>query len=41
MYGHKWPFLLMYGSHAMRQTGFFRGDGLSTDPRDRGVTLIK
>ena len=34
MYGPKWPFLLMYGSHAMRQTGFPQVDGLSTDPRD-------
>ena len=39
MYGPKWPFLLMYGSHAMRQTGFQRVDELSTDPQDRGVTI--
>ena len=32
MYGPKWPFLLMYGSHVVRQTGFSRVDGLSTDP---------
>ena len=32
MYGPKWPFLFMYESHAMRQTGFPRVDGLSTDP---------
>ena len=36
MYGPKWPFLLIYRSHAMRQTGFPRVDGLSTDPRDLG-----
>ena len=36
MYGPKWPFLLMYGSHNMRHTGFPRVDGLSMDPRDLG-----
>ena len=36
MYGPKWPFLLMYESHAMRQTGFPRVDGLSKDPRVLG-----
>ena len=36
MYGPKWPFLLMYGSHDMRHTGFPPVDGLSTDPRDLG-----
>ena len=36
MYGPKLPFLLMYGSHNMRHTGFLRVDGLSTDPRDLG-----
>ena len=36
MYGSKWPFLLMYGSHNMRHTGFPRVEGLSTDPRDLG-----
>ena len=36
MYGPKWPFLLMYGSHDMRHTGFLWVDGLSTDPRDLG-----
>ena len=36
MYGPKWPFLLMYGSHDMRHTGFPRVDGLSTDPRNLG-----
>ena len=34
MYGPKWPFLLMYGSHDMRQAGFPQVDGLSTNPRD-------
>ena len=37
MYGPKWPFLLMYGSHDMRHTGFPRVDGLSTDPGIWGV----
>ena len=32
MYGPKWPFLLMYGSHDMRHTGFSQVDGLSTGP---------
>ena len=32
MYGPKWPFLLMYGSHDMRRTSFSRVDGLSTGP---------
>ena len=36
MYGSKWPFLLMYGSHDMRHTGFPRVNRLSTDPRDLG-----
>ena len=36
MYGPKWLFLLMYGSHNIRHTGFSRVDGLSTDPRDLG-----
>ena len=36
MYGPKWPFLLIYGSHDMRHTGFLRVDGLSTDPRNLG-----
>ena len=42
MYGPKWPFLLMYESYDMRHrfsTGS-RVDGLSTDPRDRGVTRL-
>ena len=36
MYGPKWPFLLMYGSHDMRHTSFPQVDGFSTDPRDLG-----
>ena len=36
MYGPKWPFLLIYESHAMRQTGFPQVDGLSTDSRVLG-----
>ena len=28
MYGLKWPFLLMYGSHNMRHTGIPRVDRL-------------
>ena len=36
MYGPKLPFLLMYGSHDMRHTGFLRVDGLSRDPQDLG-----
>ena len=32
MYGPKWPFLLMYGSHDMRQKGFPWVDELSTNP---------
>ena len=35
MYGPKWPFLLMYGSHDMRHR-FSQVDRLSTDPRDLG-----
>ena len=30
MYGLKWPFLLMYGSHNMRHTGIPRVDRLLT-----------
>ena len=30
MYGTKWSFLLMYGSHDMRHTSIPRVDGLST-----------
>ena len=36
MYGPKWLFLLMYGSHDMRHTSFPWVDGLSTDPQDLG-----
>ena len=36
MYGSKWPFLLMYGSHDMRHTSFLRVDGGQRDPRDLG-----
>ena len=34
----KWPYLLMYGSHDMRHTGFPRVDGLTMDPLVWGVT---
>ena len=34
--GPKWPFLLMYGSHDMRHTGFPQADGGQWDPRDSG-----
>ena len=34
--GPKWPFLLMYGSHDMRHTGFPQVDGGQRDPRDLG-----
>ena len=41
MYGLKWPFLLMYGSHDMRHIGIPRVDGLSTDPREmRHLSLV-
>ena len=30
VYGPKWPFLLMYGSHDVRHTGILRVDELST-----------
>ena len=36
MYGPKWKFLLMYGSHNMRHTDFPWVDELSMDPRDLG-----
>ena len=36
MYGPKWLFLLIYGSHDMRRIGFPRVDGLLTNPRDLG-----
>ena len=34
--GPKWPFLLMYGSHEMRHTGFRELKGCQRDPRDSG-----
>ena len=40
MYGPKWPFLLMYGSHDMRHTGFPRVDELSTDSQNLGRHTI-
>ena len=40
MYGPKWSFLLMYGSHDMRHTGFLLVDGLSTDLQDLGCHII-
>ena len=36
MYGPKWPFLLMYGSHNMRHIGFPQVDDGQRDPRDLG-----
>ena len=36
MYGPKWPFLLMYGSHTMRQTSFPRVDGAQRDTPEMG-----
>ena len=38
--GPTWPFLLMFGSHGMRHTGFPQVDGGQQKPRDRGVTFI-
>ena len=32
----KWPFLLMYGSHDMRHTGFRGLTSCQRDPRDSG-----
>ena len=40
MYGPKWPFLLMYGSHDMRHTGFSRVDWLSMGPPGFGVSQL-
>ena len=34
--GPKWPFLLMYGSHDMRHTGFRKLTSCQQDPRDSG-----
>ena len=31
-----WPFLLMYGSHDMRHTGFPQVDGGQRDPPEMG-----
>ena len=31
-----WPFLLMYGSHDMKHTGFQQVDGGQRDPREMG-----
>ena len=31
-----WPFLLVYGSHDMRHTGFPQVDGGQRDPREMG-----
>ena len=36
--GPTWPFVLMYGSHGMRHTGFPQVDDGQRDPWDRGVT---
>ena len=38
MYGPTWPFLLTYGSHDMRHTGFCRLTVVNETPRDRGIT---
>ena len=37
MYGSDVAFLLMYGSHDMRHTGFPQVDGGQWDPREWGV----
>ena len=34
--GPKWPFLLMYGSHNMRHTGFHGLTSYQRDPLDSG-----
>ena len=34
--GPTWPFLLMYGSHDMRHTGFSQVDGGQRDPQGSG-----
>ena len=34
--GPTWSFLLMYGSHDMRHTGFPQVDGGQRDPRELG-----
>ena len=38
--GPTWPFLLMFGSHGMRHTGFLLVDGGQRTPRFWGVTTI-
>ena len=35
-----WPFLLMYGSHDMRHTGFPQVDGGQRDPREMGHHIM-
>ena len=40
MYGPKWPFLLMYGSHDMRHSGIPQVDRSSTDPREMGHSQL-
>ena len=39
MYGPKWLFLLMYGSHDMRHIGFLRVDSGQQDARDLGLHI--
>ena len=36
-----WPFLLMYGSHNMRHTGFSQVDGGQRDSREMGCHIIE
>ena len=36
-----WSFLLMYGSHDMRHTGFSQVDGGQRDPRENGASQFK
>ena len=36
MYRPMWPFLLIYGSHDMRNIGFPQVDGGQRDPRELG-----
>ena len=38
MYGPVWPFLLMYGSHDMRHTGFRRLTVVNETPEIWGIT---
>ena len=40
MYKPKWPFLLTYGSHDMRLTGFCRLTVVNGTPGKWGVTSI-